>query len=147
MTEQRLADGGLVRNDVMIGIAVHRAGNGVGLFLIVFCTTYRADCAGGDTGVSTFSNEVPRALCSICSSSALRRIRTLCICLAALNSKFSLKSPYDLASAISLLFSGIFVLTSSSYSSLRFSRLLQETIRGAAFSWVCAPVIILSSSG
>src|SRR5438093_1198224 len=54
--------------------------------------------------VSTFSNEVPRALCSICSSSALRRISTLCICLAALNSKFSLRSPNDLASAISLLF-------------------------------------------
>ena len=97
--------------------------------------------------VSALEKSVGRARCSICSSSALRRIRTACICLAALNSKFSRKSPYDRATPISFEFSGIFLFTISSYSACRLCRLLQETTSVSVFSSGCAPVAMLSSSG
>jgi len=59
--------------------------------------------------VSGFSNAVPRAFCSACSSSARWRASTACICLAALYSKFSLRSHMKRASEISLILSGSFL--------------------------------------
>jgi hypothetical protein len=49
MPEQRLTDGGLVRDNVAIGIAVPRAKDGVSLFVVCFSIAQGDDRADGNT--------------------------------------------------------------------------------------------------
>ncbi len=49
MPEQRLPDGGLIRDDVAIGIAVPRAENRVSLFVVCFSIAQGDDRADGNT--------------------------------------------------------------------------------------------------
>ena len=49
MTEQRLTDGGLVRDNVTIGIAVPRAEDRVSLFVVCFSIAQGDDRADGNS--------------------------------------------------------------------------------------------------